>query len=350
MDFTFNEDQLAFREAISRFLAAELPPEVLRKNWETEDGCSRELHRKMVEQGLTGLSVPEAQGGLEMDDTAWVLLTPLLGYYAIADSVVDTAYTATGLLSALPEGDHRREELLTGIAGGDVGVAVAHQVNPLVVDMDLADVVLVEFEGEIHALNQEAVSYECNTSIDSSRRLGRISVQPAPESRLLENGRDIWAETLNRGAVGVAGQALGLAQRMLDMSVEYASQRQQFGKPVGSFQAVKHHLADVAEKIEFAKPVLYRAAHALANNERGSDLYSSHAKLACCEAAWLAARHGIQVYGAMGYTWEADLQIFMKRAWALDSYWGDRAFHKSRVAEAVLADDALIGPQHTFEE
>jgi hypothetical protein len=105
----------------------------------------------------------------------------------------------------------------------------------------------------------------------------------------------------------------------------------------------------VATRIEFAKPVLYRAAHALAHGAPAAAIHASHAKLACGEAAWLAARHGIQVHGAMGYTWEVDLQMFMKRTWALDASWGDRGFHKSRVAEAILADGAAIGPGHTFE-
>ena len=164
-----------------------------------------------------------------------------------------------------------------------------------------------------------------------------------------EAGRHLWAEALDRGTLSVAGQLLGLAQRMLDLSVDYAAQRKQFGKPIGSFQAVKHHLADVATRIEFAKPVLYRAAHALAHGAPAAAIHASHAKLVCGEAAWLAARHGIQVHGAMGYTWEVDLQMFMKRSWALDASWGDRGFHKSRVAEAILADGAAIGPGHSFE-
>ncbi|BDX20124.1 putative acyl-CoA dehydrogenase FadE [Halopseudomonas aestusnigri] len=350
MDFTFTEDQLAFREAISRFLMTEAPPETLREIWETEDGRSPEMRRKMAEQGLTALSVPEAQGGLGMDDIAWSLLTQELGYYAIADSMADTAYVATGLLAALPAGTGLRDELLARIVDGDVRIAVGHPVNPLVADVHLADVVLQAHQGEIHALKREHVSFERNPSIDSSRRLSRVSFQPGDATRLVgaEQGSAIWDQTLNRGALAVAGQSLGLAQRMLDLSVDYAVQRKQFGKAIGSFQAVKHKLADVAGKIEFAKPVLYRAAHALANNEPTAALNVSHAKLACCEAAWVAARHGIQVHGAMGYTWEVDLQMFMKRAWALDSSWGDRAFHTSRVAEAVLAADAPIGPHHSF--
>ncbi|MCL5041337.1 MAG: acyl-CoA/acyl-ACP dehydrogenase [Gammaproteobacteria bacterium] len=352
MDFTFTDDQLAFREAISRFLMTEAPPEMLREIWETEEGRSPEMRRKMADQGLTALSVPEAQGGLGMDDIAWSLLTQELGYYAIADSMADTAYVATGLLAQLPDNTPRRDELLARIAEGDVRIAVAHSVNPLVADVHLADVVLLEHQGAVHALPREQLGYERNPSIDSSRRLSRINANPTAETCLVaaDQGQVIWAQTLNRGALAVAGQSLGLAQRMLDLSVDYVVQRKQFGKQIGSFQAVKHKLADVAGKIEFAKPVLYRAAHALAKGESTVDLNVSHAKLVCCEAAWLAAKHGIQVHGAMGYTWEVDLQMFMKRAWALDSSWGDRAFHNSRVANAVLADDARVGPQFTFGE
>lgn len=350
MDFTFTEDQLAFKEAIGRFLMVEAPPEMLREIWETDEGRSPELRRKMADQGLTALSVPEEQGGLGMDDVAWSLLTQELGYYAIPDSMADTAYVATGLLAALPETTPGRDELLEQIAEGNIRIAVAHGISPLVADVHMADKVLVNHEGEVHLVSKEALECQRNASIDSSRRLSRIHFQPDSSSRILgsDAGASVWAETLNRGALAAAGQSLGLAQRMLDLSVDYAVQRKQFGKPIGSFQAVKHKMADVAGAIEFAKPVLYRAAYALANGEVRADLHVSHAKLACCKTAWLSARHGIQVHGAMGYTWEADLQMFMKRAWALNASWGTREFHQNRIADIVLSDGAPIGPQFTF--
>ena len=161
-------------------------------------------------------------------------------------------------------------------------------------------------------------------------------------------GQALWDETLERGALNVSGQLLGLAQRMLDLAVDYAAQRKQFGKPIGAFQAVKHHLADVVTKIEFAKPVLYRAVAALAQA-------SADARCACRTPSWpaptppgLRRARRIQVHGAMGYTWEVDLQMFMKRAWVLDAAWGDRAFHKTRVAAALLADGAPLGPAASF--
>ncbi|MCY1389249.1 Acyl-CoA dehydrogenase [compost metagenome] len=352
MDFTFTDDQLTFREAISRFLMTEAAPELLREIWETDDGRSPDLRHKIAEQGLTALSVPEEFGGLGMDDVAWSLMTQELGYYAIPDSLADTAYVAAGLLKGLPEGSHARATWLPRIADGSVRLAIGHPINPLVPDAPLAEVLILAHGDEVHAVPRQQVEVQANASIDASRRLGRVTWTPSAETRVAEGeqGRALWAETLNRGALSVAGQLLGLAQRILDLSVDYVAQRKQFGKPIGSFQAVKHHLADIATKIEFAKPALYRAAHALAKGERCADVYVSQAKLACCEASWLAARHGIQVHGAMGYTWEVDLQMFMKRVWSLDSSWGDRASHKSRVAAYVLGDEVRLGPGHTFED
>ena len=352
MDFTLTEDELAFREAISRFLMTEAAPEMLREIWETDGGRSPELRAKMAEQGLTALSVPEEHGGLGMGDVAWSLLTQELGYYAIPDSLVDTAYVATGLLTALPEETPGRSDLLSRVSEGSVRIAVGHTINPLVADVHLADKVLLQHEGEVHLVPGDALDIMRNPSIDSSRRLSRIGFEAGEDSRIVgsDRGHALWNETLNRGALAVAGQSIGLAQRMLDLSIDYAIQRKQFGKPIGGFQALKHKLADVAGAIEFAKPVLYRAAYALANGETNADLHVSHAKLACCQAGWLSARHGIQVHGAMGYTWEADLQMFMKRVWALNASWGTREFHQNRIADTILQEDAPIGPQYTFGE
>ncbi len=352
MDFTFNDDQLAFREAISRFLMTEAAPELLRDVWETDAGRSPELRNKIAEQGLTALSVPEACGGLGMDDVAWALMTQELGYYAIPDSLAETAYVAAGLLAGLADDVAGRDHTLAQIADGSIRVAVGHPVNPLVADAHLANYLLLAHGDEVHLVPRPLVDVIASPSIDASRRLSQVVWEPSSATRVATGaaGRALWAQTLDRGALAVAGQALGLAQRMLDLSVDYVAQRKQFGKPIGSFQAVKHHLADVATKVEFAKPVLYRAAYALANGASDASVHVSHARLACAEAAWLSARHGIQVHGAMGYTWEVDLQMFMKRAWALDASWGDRAFHKSRVAACVLADDARLAPGNTFEE
>jgi alkylation response protein AidB-like acyl-CoA dehydrogenase len=354
MDFSFNDEQLAFRDSMRRFLMVEAPPEMLRESWETEEGRSPELRAKMAQQGLTALSVPEPEGGLGLGDLDWVLMTQELGYFAIPDSLADTAYVAVGLLSALP-GDHPvRMRWLPRIAEGSCRVAVGHPVNPWVADARHADLLMLPHatpQGiEVHAQERDAMVLTDCPSIDASRRLTQVRWTPRSSSRIADAtaGRVLWELALDRGAVNVSGQLIGLAQRMLDLSVDYAAQRKQFGKPIGSFQAVKHHLADVVTKIEFAKPVLYRAAWALAQGEPDRAMRVSHAKLVCAEAAWTAARKGIQIHGAMGYTWEVDLQMFMKRAWSLDTSWGDRAFHKSRLFDALLAEGAPLGPGASF--
>ena len=141
---------------------------------------------------------------------------------------------------------------------------------------------------------------------------------------------------LDRAALAGAAQQLGVTQQMLDIAVRYATERHQFGKPIGSFQAVKHMLANVAVKLEFARPVVYRAAFAVAHNAPARAMATSQAKVMASEAAVFAAKTTHQVHGAMGYCWECDLHIWMKRAWALDLAWGTSPWHRQRLADAVI--------------
>lgn len=350
MDFTFDDQQVAFRDAIRKFLMVEAAPELLGEIWETRSGRSAELRAKLADQGLTALSVPEAYGGIGLGDLDWVLIQQELGYYAIPDSLSDTAYLAVHILKNLPANGGSAGEWLRKVAAGRARIAVAHPINPLVADAELADLLLLWHEDEVHAVAPDQVKATLQPSIDRSRRLFQLDWTPTPRTRLCPAGpgRGLWDGVLNRAALATAAQLLGLAQRMLDLGIDYSAQRKQFGKPVGSFQAVKHHLADVAVKIEFARPVVFRAAYGLSRNDPRQALQVSQAKLAAADTATLAARRSLQVHGAMGYTWESDLQMFMKRAWALDPAWGDRAFHKTRVAAQLFGEGAAIGPGTTF--
>jgi alkylation response protein AidB-like acyl-CoA dehydrogenase len=350
VDFTFDDQQLAFRDAIRKFLMVEAAPEWLREIWETRSGRSLDLRTKLADQGLTAISVPEPHGGMGLGDLDWVLAQQELGYYAIPDSLNDTAYLAVDLLKRLPAGNALAAQWLPRIAQGSARIAIAHPVNPFTADAENADLLLLWHEDEIHALKPTQTVLTANESIDMSRRLYRIEWTPTAASRVCgaAEGRAIWDDLLNRAGLALAAQLVGLASRMLDLGIDHSVNRKQFGKPVGSFQAVKHHMADVAVKIEFARPVVYRAAYAMQKGHADRAVHVSHARLAAGEAARLAARRSIQVHGAMGYTWEADLQMFMKRAWALDASWGDRSFHKTRVAAHVLSPGSALGPASTF--
>ncbi len=350
MDFTFSEEQLGFADAVRRFLVVEAAPEQLREYWESPTGRSPEMRQKVTEQGITALSVPEEFGGMGLGDLDWVLILQQVGYHGIPDSLADAAYVAVGILNALPTDSPLRQEWLPRMVEGRARIALSHPINPFVHDAEIADLVLVWEQDELHALPPSAIQTRLNESIDQSRRLYHMEMQLDTSTRACaaDVGARIWLDAVDRAALAVSAQLLGLAQRMLDLSVDYAAQRKQFGKAIGSFQAVKHHMADVAVKIEFAAPVVYRAAYALAHGQADRSVCVSHAKVAATQAALLAARKGIQVHGAMGYTWEADLQMFMKRAWALAGSWGDLGFHKQRVADFVLAADAQLGPAQTF--
>jgi alkylation response protein AidB-like acyl-CoA dehydrogenase len=349
MDFTFDEQRLAFRDAVRKFLMVEAAPEYLREIWETERGRSDALRARLADQGLTAISVPQAYGGLDGNDLDWVLIQQELGYFAIPDSLTASAYLAPWLLSQVPDEKFRRE-WLPRIAQGAARVALGHPINPLVADARNAGLLLLWHEDEVHALAPAQVRLRANPSIDQSRRLCKVEWTPDAATRVCVAalGARLWAGVIDRAGLAISAQLLGLAQRMLDLGVDHAATRKQFGKPIGSFQAVKHHLAEVAVAIEFAEPVVHRAAYALAHGDSRAALYVSQARLAAGEAAQLAARKSLQVHGAIGYTWEADLQMFMKRAWALDATWGDRAFHKTRVAESILSEDAALGPGQTF--
>ena len=350
MDFTFDDQQIEFRDAIKKFLMVEAAPEWLREIWETKSGRSADLRAMLADQGLTAISVPESHTGMGLGDLDWVLVQQELGYYAIPDSLNDTAYLAVDLLKRLPAGNALSASFLPRVASGKARIALVHPVNPLTADAENADLLLLWNQGEVHALKPSQATLTANESVDLSRRLFNVEWTPGAASRICDaaTGAAIWDGVVDRAAVALSAQLVGLASRMLDLGVDHSANRKQFGKPVGSFQAVKHQLADVAVKIEFARPVLFRAAYALHRNDPLRGVHASHARLAAGEAARLAARRSIQVHGAMGYTWEADLQMFMKRAWALDASWGDRGFHKSRVAAHVLGEGATLGPVQTF--
>lgn len=347
MDFTFTEDQLLFQSSTRDFLAGEVSPDRIRASWETDSGRDPALWQQLAELGLTGITVPEEFGGLGMSALDFVLLAQECGYVALPEPLVHTVLVAVPLLDDL--GGELAAQWLPRIATGEAKVVVGLQQNLVVEDAHVADLLLLQRDGAWYALSADQVVLRRNESVDPSRRLFAVDVNAGAEPFLTgADAAGLARVSLDRGALGCAAQALGLAQRMVDMAVSYSADRQQFGKPIGSFQAVKHLMANVAVRLEYARAPVHRAAYSLAAGELVSSRAVSHAKLMACEAANLAAKHSIQVHGAMGYTWEVDLHLFMKKAWALANTWGDTAFHKARIAQYIFSDDAELGAGASF--
>ncbi|MBB3048009.1 alkylation response protein AidB-like acyl-CoA dehydrogenase [Litorivivens lipolytica] len=349
MDFTFSEDQLLFQESVRDFLVNEITPEKIRELWETDSGRSPELWSQLAELGLTGITVPEDFGGLGMHMLDFVLLAQECGYVALPAPLVHTAMVAVPLI-VNSANDNLQQTWLPKIASGEAVVMVGLEQNIFVEDAHIADLLILEKAGALYAVEPGNATLRANESVDLSRKLFVVEFDEAKADKIAEGdaAQSLIDAALNGGALGVAAEALGLAQRMVDISVQYTSERKQFGVAIGTFQAVKHHMANIAYRLEYAKAPAARAAYAIDHGQDKIAMAVSHVKLAASEVANLAAKNCIQVHGAMGYTWEVDLHIYMKRAWAYASTWGDAAFHKQRVADYVLANDAKLGAGNTF--
>ncbi|MCU1386688.1 MAG: acyl-CoA dehydrogenase, partial [Ilumatobacteraceae bacterium] len=195
----------------------------------------------------------------------------------------------------------------------------------------VASLVLVAHGGTVDLLDHPLIDSGAIEGLDGGRRLATLTD--------ITGGTALAADLerlTDAGALATAAYLLGLSTRMLAIAGDYARDRRQFGQPIGAFQAVKHLMADALLKVEFARPAIYRAAWSFANDtpDRGRDV--SMAKALVSDAALKAARSALQVHGAIGYTWECDLQLFMKKAWALAPAWGSAQQHRRRVADAVL--------------
>jgi alkylation response protein AidB-like acyl-CoA dehydrogenase len=307
MDMVLTHDQLTLAESVRDYLAGTHGPEVLRR-LDAGDRRDPTIWQGLVDMGLTGLLVPEAQGGLGLGLVEAVLISAECGRACLAEPLVDTAFVGVPWLLA-----QGRTEQMADIVAGRVQLPLPHAINPWVADGTGDPLV----------------------SVDPLRRLTEGSGSDDP---LL----------LDLGALMTAAQLLGLADAMLAQASDYAKIRNQFGQPIGAFQAVKHQLANCVLAIEFARPVVWRAAQALEDGLASAPVHVSHAKVAATDAAILTAETAIQVHGAMGYTYEVDLHFWMKRSWALAGAWGSRAFHLKRVDEAVLGGTLPIGPEHSF--
>lgn len=349
MDFTFSEEQRMMAAAL-RDLSGDLcAPDKLRALFDGRDTEGETRWQRLAELGLFGVLAPSQSGGLGLQDADFVLLAEEAGRAALPEPLIEQAALAVPALRELAD-EPLAVALLPQLAAGTARIAVAHPQNALVnVPVGVTHWLLCGPQSVLLAQAHE-VEGRATPSLDAGRRLSEPQRMEGIGKILArgERAQAIGARFLNRGAVYSAAQCLGLTERMLDLAAAYAKERVQFGKPIGSYQAVKHHLANVAVKLEFARPVVYAAVTRVAELAPRADADASHAKLAAADAADLAARTAIQVHGAMGYSWELDLHFFMKRAWALAGAWGDRSFHARRVQTLVCGGGVALGPDQTF--
>jgi alkylation response protein AidB-like acyl-CoA dehydrogenase len=333
MRFTFDGDHQLFASTVRDFLAAECTAADVRSAWASATGRSPDRWRKLAALGVCGLTVPESAGGLGRDEIDLVMVLEESGRALLPEPIVETVAVGVPLLIDLGV-----TAPLEAVANGESILAVALEGQPFVADAHVAQLLLLQRGDELHAVQPVDVVLTAEPSMDGARRLFDVAWTPTDATRLA-SGASVGAAVeaaFDRGALGVSAQLLGISARLIDMTAVYARERQQFGKPIGSFQAVKHLLADALLALELARPVVYRAAWSIARGTASRPVDVSMAKVYASEAGDRAARVALQVHGAMGYTWECDAHLWMKRAWALSASWGDVRFHTGRIKGAVL--------------
>ncbi len=333
MRFGFTSDQRELAGAVREILSAELTAET-RAAAPEASGRRGGVWKALAEAGVFGLLLPEDAGGLGMSELDAVLVLEEFGRAAVPGPVAETAFVAAPFLVSEAAGEPWRE----GLADGGVAASPA-EAGGYLPDADVADV-LVVVDGDDAAVLPADAGLTRQPTVDPSRPVFSLpSATPASAS-----GAAV-AALRDRAVLATAAQLVGASAYLLEQSVAYAKTRKQFGREIGSFQALKHQLADLMLAVEFARPLVQRAAFSLSTGAATASRDVSAAKTNAAQAAEHAARTSIQIHGAIGYTDELDLQYWLKRVWWLVPAWGDAIVHRSRVAAAVIGAEPLARDQ-----
>ncbi len=323
MRFAFTEDQLFFRDAVRDLLDKECGPDVVRGAWPAGPAGAgarspaarvEAVWSRLADMGALAVALPAVGDGLGLGPLDWVLLAEETGYAALPHPFVETACVAAPL----------------GVAAGRVATDLAGAVVPFAAG---ADTFLLRRGGELVTVAAAEAQVSPVAAVDGALAAARVQAGTTG-GRVVAANEDV-ERAFDRGVLGTAAQLVGLSQRMLDLTVAYVRERRQFGVPVGSFQAVKHRLADALVHLSFARPAVHRAAWSITHDrpERGRD--TSMAKAMASDAAREVGAAALQCHGAIGYTVEYDLHLYLKRSWALAAAWGDAGWHRDRVGHAI---------------
>ncbi|KRD05263.1 acyl-CoA dehydrogenase [Mycobacterium sp. Root265] len=317
MNFEIDEQQRDFASSIDAALGAANVPAAVRAWADGDTAPGRKVWNQLSELGVTALLVAEKFDGIDAHPVDAVVALERLGYWAVPGPVTESIVVAPLLLND--------DERTAALAAGEsiATVALPPQV-PYAVNADFADLVLLAGDGQV----SDATAGAAHDSVDPARKLFEVSASGAAQAA-------DTARAYEFGVLATAAQLIGAGQAMLDQSVAYAKQRTQFGRVIGSYQSIKHKLADVHIALELARPLVYGAALSLADGSADTARDVSAAKVAAADAALLSARSSLQTHGAIGFTQEHDLSLLLLRVQALRSAWGDPTLHRRRLLEAL---------------
>ncbi len=371
MNFDLSKAQKLLQQSARDFFARECEPNRVRELMATETAFDDGLWRAMADQGWTGLIIPEEFGGLGLSLVDLIAVSEEMGRACLPGPFLSTLWAAALIDRAGSEG--QRKQYLEAIAAGDLKATIALleegvDWNPaaaqmraekegkeyrlrgrkeFVTDADVADVIICvarDSNGLVLAPVEKGASglkITATAGIDATRKLYSVEFDDVavPEADALAfntRTQDAIESATNAAIVALCAEMLGGMQWTLENTVEYAKTRQQFGKPIGIYQAVQHQLADMFLMAESARSAVYYAAWAVSENDPSSKLAVSLAKAYCSDAAREVGNRGAQLHGGIGFTWEHNLQLFYKRAKSSEIMFGDANYHREEIARKVV--------------
>lgn len=351
MHFAFTDEQAMIAETVQGFFAEHATSDRTRKAMAGE-GIDRALWTSFcAELGLGGIGVAEALGGAGLGMVEFAIVAEALGAQVAAVPLLGHAMAARAIAaggSAAQQG-----EWLPGMLGGDV-IAACSGSNSVVAEGNaltgtykfvahgaVADVFVLRAGTGLWIVRADApgVAITAETTMDQTRPFATVTLDGAPGDPLPDSPAALQAAH-EAGWICAAAEALGVAQAALARTVDYAKERVQFGRPIGSFQAYKHRLADMVIEIEQARSAVYWAACAVDEGSDEAELALHAAKSFAADTAFMCAGNMIQLHGGIGFTWEHDAHLFFKRARALQSMLGSGNAHRDRIAALVLGEAA----------
>ncbi len=372
MKFSFTDEQQEFRSVLRRFLEDKSPTSEVRRLMDTNDGCDPEVWRQLSQElGLTAIHIPESYGGQGFGISELAIAVEEMGRALLcAPYFASTVMAATAILKSGSE--DQKQLLLPDISAGETvatlaiaeesgvwtpdGVAMTAKqadvgyrlngVKSFVLDGHTADLVVVAArrEGSCGADGLSFFTVACDAaglertrlqSMDSTRKLARLNFEDVEASLLGDEGGAAGSlgETLDVAAICLANEMVGGAERLRESAVEYANMRVQFGRAIGSFQSLKHKLADMLLEVELAKSAAYYAAAAADENNDDVSAIASLAKAAAADAYMQTAVHTVQIHGGIGFTWDNDTHLWFKRAKSSEVFLGGAAYHRERLMQ-----------------
>jgi alkylation response protein AidB-like acyl-CoA dehydrogenase len=362
MEFGLSESQEILKDSARRFFAGECPMEEVRRLMETDTAYDEKLWAKLAEQGYTGIIFPEQFGGVGLGKVELILLMEEAGRALLPGPFFSTVPLAGAVINAVASPEHKKKYLEpicegkarstvafleAGASWNVVDLKISATGSKLtgeklfVSDAAVANFILVAAKDGIYAVDAKAAGMTITpmAGMDMTRKIYAIKFKDTPAEKI--GATTNLSKALDIATAALVGEMVGGMQRTLDVTVEYAKMRKQFGKPIGMFQAVQHHCADMYLETESSRSAAYYAAWTLEENTPEASVAVSIAKVYASDAGRTVGNRGIQVHGGMGFTWENDVHLFYRRAKASETAFGDSIFHRERIAQQVIDSETI---------